>query len=374
MIPCNDNANKQMISAAKQRPDRPTQASDHTHRAAAIETLIPLPPPDIAPLRIAFSSMVSRQWAAHVATAPADASGTLRHAQSAKSRFIAEMYARACYSMFLVSADGPALLRLPVRAAAMLPLSRGLAIRLGVTLLAGLDWLVPRAVHRHLLLISALMGALDIVLDEAAFSGEAAALRIASLITREAPATLLPAEEPIAFLARTVRRDESAWQSEFWETILQPAVRSYCLAEALAVTHAPDPAGMGHRWAGIDAAIKGMWCAAGPCMGLRGGMSRFQQPEWNREQNWMADTSLLMQMIDDWVDQDEDRGTRLTPVVAGDWTLQSVNDLYRKTVRDLLAMLEENQIQNRVLQKLLLDLYSDYLHAALNGMRAGIAG
>ena len=99
------------------------------------------------------------------------------------------MYARACYSMLLVSANGPALLRLPVLAAAMLPVSRGLAIRLGSALLTSLDWFLPRTLHRQLLLTSALMGMLDVVLDETASSGEAAVLRTASLISREAPAS-----------------------------------------------------------------------------------------------------------------------------------------------------------------------------------------
>jgi hypothetical protein len=282
------------------------------------------------------------------------------------------MDARACYSMS-VSADGPALLRLPVNAIAMLPLSRGLAIRLGCALLAGLDWLVPQAVHRQLLLTSTLMGMLDVVLDETTSSGEAAVLCIASLMTRKSPRTPLPTEQAIETLVQTIRRYEDAWQSDFWETVLEPAVRNYCLAEALAVTQAPDPTGMGHRWAGIDAAIKGMWYVVGPHMGLRGSLSRFEQPEWNREQQWMADTSLLMQMIDDWVDQDGDRGTRVTPVVAGDWSPQSVDGLYVRTVRDLSAMLGENGIRNRVLQQLFVDLYNDYLHAALDGMRAGVA-
>jgi hypothetical protein len=228
-------------------------------RTAVIEALIPAPPPDIAPLRTAFCSMVSKQWEAHVPTALANALGTVTKAQSAKVRFIAEMYARACYSMLLVSAHGPGPLRLPLQATAMLPLSRGLAIRFGGALLASLDWLVPQALHRQLLLTSTLMGMLDLVLDEAASSGEAAVLRIAALISRKAPAPLLPIEQPIVSLAQTIRRRESPWQSEFWETVLQPAVRNYCLAEALAVIHASDPTGMGHRWAGIDAAIKGMW-------------------------------------------------------------------------------------------------------------------
>jgi hypothetical protein len=75
--------------------------------------------------------MVAKQFEAHVPTALASAPGTVIHAQYAEIRFIAEMYARACYSMLLVSANGPALLRLPVQATAILPWPRGLAIRLG---------------------------------------------------------------------------------------------------------------------------------------------------------------------------------------------------------------------------------------------------
>jgi hypothetical protein len=342
-------------------------------RAAVIEALIPSPPTDVAAMRNAFSATTSKQWNARVPAALAGSPQGVNDAQFAKARFIAEMYARACYSMLLISASGPSTLRLPVRVAALLPQSRRLAIQLGSALLMGLDRLLPRAVHRQLLLTSAVMGMLDVVLDETAASGQPAVLRISSLITRHAPAPRRPSEQPIITLAEAARRKETAWQTEYWETVLQPAVRAYCLAEGLAITSAPDPVGMGHRWAGIDAALKGMWYVIGPYMGLQGNLSRFEQPEWNHEQQWMADTSLLMQMIDDWVDQDEDRGTRLTPVVAGDWNTQSVDRLYRKTVRDLATILTESGIRNPVLQELFIDLFTDFLRAALEAMRVGVA-
>jgi hypothetical protein len=342
-------------------------------RAAVIDRVIPRPPADVAPLRDAFSIMVAKQWEMYLPSATTGAPLGATYPQSVKARFIAEMYARACYSMLLVSACGPALLRFPVRATSMLPLSRGMAIACGSALLSGLNRLVPRAVHRQLLLTSALMGAFDVVLDESASSGEAAVLRIASLITPYAPTTLLPPEQPIATLTRMIRQSETSWQSGYWENVLVPAVRAYCMAEALAVAHSPDPKGMGHRWAGIESAIKGMWYVVGPCMGLGGSLARFEKTEWNREQRWMADTSLLMQMIDDWVDQDEDSGARLTPVVAGHWNTASVDQLYHKTARDLATILTENRIRNRVLQELFLDLYNDYLHVSIEAMRTGVA-
>jgi len=342
-------------------------------RVAAVEFLIPQPPVDVVPLRNAFSSVVAKQWEMYLPSATIGTSLGVTHAQSLKARFIAEMYARACYSMLLLSAHGPTLLRFPVRATGILPLSGGMAIVLAYALVSGLNRLVPHAVHRQLLLMSALMGALDVVLDEAASAGKAAVRRIASLITPQAPTTLLPAEQSIATLTRMIRLSESSWQSGYWETVLVPAVHAYCLAEALAVVHSPDPDDMGHRWAGIDSATKGMWYVVGSSMGLDGNLARFEKTEWNREQQWMADTSLLMQMIDDWVDQDEDSGTTLTPVIAGHWNTTSVDQLYRKTARDLATMLTENRIRNHLVQELFLDLYNDYLHVALEAMRTGVA-
>ena len=342
-------------------------------RVALIERLIPPPPADVAALRNAFSSFVAKQWQAHVPAVLADSPQALDVAQATKARFIAGMYARACYSMLLVSASAPKVLRLPLRAAAFLPQTRRLTIGLGSALLMNMDWLLPKALHRRLLLTSELMGRLDVVLDATASAGRSAVLRTSSLLTRRRPTALLPNEEAIVVLAKAARHNETAWQREYWETLLEPAVQDYCLAEALAANQAPDPKGMCHRWAGIEAAIKGMWYAIGSQMGLGSSLSVFEQSDWNREQQWMADTSLLMQMIDDWVDQDKDRGVRATPVLAGDWDQQSVVGLYSKTVQNLAKMLTQNRINSPLLQQLFIDLYTDYLHTALAAMRSGVA-
>jgi hypothetical protein len=100
-------------------------------------------------------------------------------------------------------------------------MSRGWAIRLGSALFTRLDWFMPRTLPRQLLLTSALMGMWDVVLDETASSCEAAVLRIASLISREAPAPLLPVEQPIAGLTETIRRYESTWAPNSSELLLR---------------------------------------------------------------------------------------------------------------------------------------------------------
>ena len=340
---------------------------------ALLDAFIAPPPADVVPLQAAFAAVVARQWQQHVPSALPDLAPGITDADFAKARFIGEMYARGCYSMLLVSARGPIMLRLPVRATTLLPRSRALILRFGRALILGLNWLVPESVHRQLLLTSALMGMLDVVLDEAAGEGEASVLRVSALLARPRPPSVSSTELPITVLTEAARRYESGWQSEYWENVLQPAVRDYCLAEHLAVIASPDPTGLAHRWPGIDAAIKGMWYVIGPLIGLQGSLSQFMQSAWTAEQQWMADTSLLMQMIDDWADQDEDRGSRITPVVTGAWSPQSIADLYARTVGDLRALLIRNGVQNVTAQDIFVDLYKDYLHTAMGAMRSGVA-
>src|SRR5262249_50726411 len=120
--------------------------------AADIEAIIPRPPADVAPMQSAFSLTVAMQWQRYVANALARGEQGISDSQFAKGRFIGEMYARACYSMLLVSASGPVSLRAPIRTAAMLPLSRALTIRLGSGFLIFMRHLLPPNVHRQLLL------------------------------------------------------------------------------------------------------------------------------------------------------------------------------------------------------------------------------
>jgi hypothetical protein len=342
-------------------------------RVAALEEIIPRPPADIIELREAFSRTVAEQWERVVPHALAGCDRAISQRQFAKARFIGEMYARACYSMLLVSSGSPIALRTFIRIAAALPLSRDSVRRLSGDLLRSIKHLLPKSLHRQLLLISALMGILDVVLDEVASNGRDAALRIASLITSELPTELSAAEKLLVVLAKSARHRETDWQTAYWENMLKPAIRDYCEAEVLATTHTPDSTGMGHRWAGVAAAIKGMWYVIGPKIGLQDDGFALDKDRWNRQQRWMADTSLLMQIIDDWIDQDEDYGARLTLVTAGNWTLQSAAELYEKTIGDLIALLQEGGIRKPTFQALIVDLYRDFLHTAMEAMRDGLA-
>lgn len=183
---------RESFGAKDTRPNSATMfnmpGQDMQEKAAAIRSVIPMPPSDIAPLAKMFAGLATRLWDKYLPAVVEIRQNAVPEKIVAKGRFIGEMYVRACYSMLLVSSNGPVILAAPIRAAAVLPVSRKTSLRLGTTFFASLEYLLPAAFHRQMLLMSALMGMLDPVLDSAMTVGEAAALRIAALFGSGCPA------------------------------------------------------------------------------------------------------------------------------------------------------------------------------------------
>ncbi len=345
-------------------------ANDHLEE---MNRAIPRPSPDVQVLRESLVRLISREWAAHVPKALGGSPLARSPEQTSKARFIADMYARACYSMLLVSSSGPIPIRILLRALSGLVQNRRTVIWLNCRAIPMLHYVIPRVTHRRIVIMSALMGAIDGVLDETAPCGNRSALRIASMLSDQPEETVNPIERTLQKLAKSIRQFEGHGRAEYWITVILPAVKEYCRAEVSAVSGAIDATGLSFRWAGIDAAIKGMWYAIGPSVGVTSASAKLPLSSWNAEQKWMADTSLLMQMIDDWSDQDSDKGNRQTPVLAGTWTPDSIRALYLSTVTDLEAILDRTRIQNHCLRSVIIDLYRDYIHAAIEAVASGVA-
>jgi hypothetical protein len=316
--------------------------------------------------------MVAAQWQRYVPPALAAVPLEQGTAKAVKIRFLAEMYLRACYSMIVVSDRCPLLLRVQIRCPRLLHLPRAIVLSAGPRIFSFLGWLLPARVHRQLALMATMIGLIDQLLDEATANGPEEAAQIASLLTA-VPELHSPLQATLRTLVRSLREDESSWQANYWTIVLLQATQRYCQEEALAATRQRDPTGMGFRSAGIEAAISGMWYVVGPFLGLDDDLEAFHQQEWNAEQKWMADTSLLMQMIDDWIDQDEDLEVRSTAVLSGDWHPVGIQNLYQKTINDLTMLLNQNRVRNDTVRRLFVDLYTDYIYTGLDAMKCGIA-
>jgi hypothetical protein len=341
-------------------------------RVRTIEELIASPPDDVIRLRQSIQKMVAVQLQRYVPSAlGADDLGR-GTAKAVKIRFLAEMYLRACYSMIIMSDRCPLLLRIQIRCPRQLPLPRAVVLSAGPRIFSLLDWLLPARVHRQLALMATMIGLIDQLLDEATANGPDEASQIALLLT-VVPEPRSPLQTALQTLVRSLRVGESSWQANYWTTVLLSATQKYCQEEALAATGKRDPSGMGFRWAGIEAAISGMWYVVGPFLGLDDDFEAFRRQNWNAEQKWMADTSLLMQMIDDWIDQDEDLSVRSTAVLSRDWSPEGIQNLYQKTIEDLTLLLNKNGVRNGTVRRLFVDLYTDYIYAGLDAMKSGVA-
>ncbi|MFZ1085800.1 MAG: hypothetical protein WAN35_12620 [Terracidiphilus sp.] len=348
------------------------QESPAAARVRTLEELIAKPPEDVIPLRRSIQRMVAAQWQRYVPQALGADTLELGSAKAIKIRFLAEMYLRACYSMIALSDRCPLLLRMQIRCPRPIPLPRAVVVSAGQWIYSFLTWMLPARVHRQLALMATMIGLIDQLLDEATAKGPDEAARVALLLTAAAePVTSL--ETRLRTIAVHLRAGESRWQAHHWTAVMLPAMQRYCQEEALAATGKIDPSGMGYRWAGIEAAISGMWYVVGPHLGLEDKVEAFRRGNWNAEQRWMADTSLLMQMLDDWIDQDEDRAVRSTAVLSHDWSLEGMQSLYRKTIEDLTLLLNQNGVRNETVKRLFVDLYVDYIHTGLDAMKRGLA-
>jgi hypothetical protein len=360
-------ASEKGVASLPLEPEFPAAA-----RVRALEALIAKPAEDVIPLRRSIQRMVVRQWQRYVPKALGAEALEADGARALKIRFLAEMYLRACYSMIALSDRCPLLLRLQIRSSRLIPVPRSVVLAAGEWIFACLNWLLPKRVHRQLALMATMIGLIDQLLDEATAKGPDEAARVALLLTA-ASEPVTPLEIRLKTLVTHLRAGESHWQAHHWTAAMMSAMRQYCQEEALAAAGEIDPSGMGYRGAGIEAAISGMWYVVGEYIGLDNVRQAPRRENWNAEQRWMSDTSLLMQMFDDWIDQDEDRALRSTAVLSLDWSLEGMQSLYRKTIEDLTLLLNQNGVRNKTVQKLFVDLYVDYIHTGLDAMKRGVA-
>ena len=103
-------------------------------------------------------------------------------------------------------------------------------------------------------------------------------------------------------------------------------VTGWIRAEVRAMLGEPDPAGLGHRLAGVEGTIDGLLF---PVERFAGEGARA----------WMYDVSLFVQVLDDWFDYEADaRSDRATPVTAGTWGFADVASTWRRSADGLEAL------------------------------------
>lgn len=159
-----------------------------------------------------------------------------------------------------------------------------------------------------------------------------------------------------AALAEGLSPAEAGELSEILESSL-----AWAEAEQARLEARPDPSGLAHRGAGIDAGTRGLaWTVEG----------------WigPAERDWMRSVSTFMQMLDDWVDLEADlvRGER-TPVAEGVWTLEGIEARFHETTESIVAIAERNGEHYPPFLELLRDSYVQRIRVLLQKMISGEA-
>jgi hypothetical protein len=322
--------------------------------ARNISEIVPRPSAAIERLAEAVMRVVTAQWKRYVAEVFEDGTEARAVVCAPKMRVAAIMYARGCYSMAILGRAAPLPVRTAVFVSGLLPLSPHFAARAGSLTFSALPFLIPKQLHRRIVLVSILMAVLDEIVDEyAPKQGDASAVFDSTTMR-----TVIPA----------LREGESTWQCEYWNSVLMPAMLRFAREEQDAVAGKFDAELLGHRGAGIDAALKSMWYAVGQFIGVEPSCDANGRARWNATQQWMENGTLLVQMMDDWIDRDRDATTRPTPVTQGQWTMSDIQAQYHKTREDLKAVLYEQGIKSIALHEVVCALYAEYLYRAMRAM------
>jgi hypothetical protein len=230
-----------------------------------------------------------------------------------------DLYASGPYTAFFCAPDRPPLVRAVTAVGDALPLPPWALARLAGVTVRALGRLAYADQHRRIALVAAFIVVVDHALDHVMTDAPAErGARLSAVLEGEAPP-----DHPCLALARALRvamaqdldrRDQRAFDAAMTQ------VYGWVDAEVRAMRGEPDPEGLGHRRAGVEGTIDGLLFPV-----VRFG-ARGARP-------WMIDVSMFVQLMDDWLDIDDDaRSDRDTPMVTGAWTFGDVARGWRDTL------------------------------------------
>ncbi|HSM51016.1 MAG TPA: hypothetical protein VLA75_06415 [Thermoanaerobaculia bacterium] len=337
----------------------------------ALVDLLGAPDPEFSAggLLAAVRGEAERNWRRHVEPLVAAHWPALRAAPAYRKIRIAALDFFACgpYFALILGPRRPLPLRLLTGWAARAGwdgarLSRWLAA--GVPLYARMRL---ASEGRRIALGIAFMGVVDEVLDRA-LAGLAPAERVERIraaVRDTDPATgrARPAEEGlvlIAALRAALAEGLSGAEERALDEVLAGCL-DWAEEERARLEARPDPAGIAHRGAGIEVGTRGLaWT-----------VERWIGPA---ERDWMRAVSTFMQMVDDWIDLEDDlaRGER-TPVAEGVWTLGEIGARFRETSEAIVAIAERNGESYPPYLELLRDSYVHRIRVLARQMASGEA-
>jgi hypothetical protein len=348
----------------------PAQSLSNEERIARLRAMVGASRPEVRPFTDAIRAVVFRSYDRHVLPL---IRRTWPEVQSEpfgrKLRFLAcNLYASAPYTVLFCARRPPLPIAVAARTGDALRLPAGTLARAGGVAVELLGRFALPNEHRRIILIAAFIAAIDHAFDHCMddIAPRERERRIKGLLA----GTWLPAEEPdrarraplalvralqVAMADGIEGRDRVVFEAAMDRVI------EWVESEVKGMTGVADPRGLGHRLAGVEGTIDGLI---------------FPVHRWAGEaaRTWMYDVSMYTQMIDDWIDYEDDaRDVRTTPVITGQWTFEAIEDKWRATVSGLEALVRDGGAEGAAYVGFVRDAYVSMMNEVMEAMINGLA-
>lgn len=326
-------------------------------RVAAVRALMGQPDRSVRHLALGIRATARRHFDRHVeplieATWPA-LRGT---AFEEKLRIGAcDLYASAPYTALFCAPRRPPLVRVVTDVGNLLPLPLPALGLLGRVAMEALGRVAYARQHRSIALISAFIVVVDHALDHCMDDPPALrGPRLEAIIAGRSPATG-PALALTRALAVAMAEGLDPDERVAFERAME-RMTGWIRAEVRAMLGEPDPAGLGHRLAGVEGTIDGLLF---PVHRFAGEGARA----------WMYDVSLFVQVMDDWFDYEADaRSDRATPVTTGDWTFADVAATWRRSADGIEALVRASGLDSPHYVRFVRESYVLMMHEVMEAM------
>lgn len=339
-------------------------------RVARLRALVGATSPAVRPFTDAIRAVVFRSYDRHVLplvrrTWPE----VLSQPFGRKLRFLAcNLYASAPYTVLFCARRPPLPIALAARAGDALRLRSEALSRAGGVAVELLGRFALATEHRRIILIAAFIAAIDHAFDHCmdGIAPKERERRIKGLLA----GTWLPDEEPDRArraplaLVRAIQVEMADGIEGRDRVVFEAAmdrVIEWVESEVKGMTGVADPRGLGHRLAGVEGTIDGL---VFPVHRWAGAAAR----------EWMYAVSMYTQMIDDWIDYEDDaRDVRTTPVITGQWTFEVIADKWRETVAGIEALARDGGAEGERYVGFVRDAYVAMINEVMEAMIVGLA-
>ena len=239
-----------------------------------------------------------------------------------------DLYASAPYTAFFCAPRRPTLARLVTGMGNALPMPTNALALLGGGAMELLGRYAYQDVHRRIALVASFIVLVDHVFDHCMPEDpDERAHKLIGILRGEQEPTS-PELALTASLCKGMGEGLLGEDKVIFDRAMDK-VYGWIRAEVSAMRGEPDPSGLGHRLAGVEGTIDGLLF---PVAKYCDSATRL----------WMYDVSLFVQIADDWLDADADRSTnRSTPVLSGEWTLQTVEASWDRSVHGLEQLVRD---------------------------------